>query len=210
MVNFLYILKCFKINGVNTGCLFTFRIHTTMSMNGIFSYEKSVIKEGYGKYKPNEFSECHILLHNQQPVQQTSCNAFSTIGYQLDEEIKIVVGHGMTHIACTVDLCAMTMFEGEKCRLQTKYNVTPSVEEFITLEVTLLSFVAATDLYTTSYKDKLMRAVTLKELGTSAFVAGNFTAAFHKFSRSLKYLICSVADTDNPISSCINNDALVD
>jgi len=181
-----------------------------MSMNGIFSYEKLVIKEGYGKYKPNEFSESHILLHNQQPVQQASCtgNSFSSIGYQLDEEIEITVGHGMTHVACTVDLCLLTMFEGEKCRLLTKCNNTQSAEEFITLEVTLLSFVAATDFHGTSYKDKVMRAVTLKELGTSAFTAGHFTAAFHKFSRSLKYLICSIADTENPVSSCVNNDAL--
>jgi len=179
-----------------------------MSTNGIFSYEKIVVKEGYGKYKPNEFSECHIILQHQQLAQQASYNALSDVGYQLDEEIKIVLGQGVTHVACTVDLCLLTMFEGEKCRLQTKYNAAPSDHDCFTLEVTLLSFVAATELCSTSYKNKLMRAVTLKELGTSAFVAGNVTAAFHKFSRSLKYLASADVDNEKPISSCIHDNVL--
>lgn len=174
-----------------------------MSTNGIFSYEKLVVKEGYGKYKPNEFSECHVLLHHQQPEQQVSSNALSSIGYQLDKEIKIVVGHGVTHAACTVDLCLLTMFEGEKCTLQTKCNTALSSDDSFTLEVTLLSFVAAAELCSTSYEVKLMRAVSLKELGTSAFVAGNVTAAFHKFSRSLKYLTC--AAVDKSASSDVHN-----
>lgn len=168
-------------------------------MNGIFGYEKLVIREGCGKYKPNEFSECHILLHLRQPEQQASSNAVSDIGYQLDREIKIVVGHGMTHIACTVDLCVLTMFEGEQCRLQTKCNDAQSAAadiEYLTLEVTLLSLLAANDLYSTTYEEKLMRAVTLKDLGTSAFTAGNISAAFQKFSRSLKYLTCAAVDND--------------
>ena len=180
-----------------------------MSMNGIFSYEKQVVKQGHGKYKPSEFSECHIFLHLHQPDQQLS----SSIGYQLDEEIKIVIGHGMTHAACTVDLCLLTMFEGEKCRLQTKINAALSGSaaegnEFFTLEVTLFSFVAASELYSTSYKDKLMRAVTLKELGTSAFNAGNISAAFHKFSRSLKYLTCAAVDNNQSTLPCVDNNAL--
>ena len=176
-------------------------------MNSMFSYEKLVVKEGCGKYKPDEFSECCILLHLQQP-EQASSNAVSSIGYQLDREIKIVIGHGMTHIACVVDLCVMTMFEGEQCRLQTKCNVAISATadvECLTLEVTLLSLLAANDLHSTSYKDKLMHVVTLKELGTSAFTAGNISAAFHKFSRSLKYLACATADNDK---SCASDNSL--
>ena len=207
-VNLLYILKFFKINSLMLMCLLIYR---TMSINGIFSYQKLIIKEGYGKYKPIEFSECYILLHLQHPEQQASNNAVSSIGYQLDEEIKILVGHGMTHVACTVDLCVQTMFEGEKCRLQTKCNVAASAaadDKFFTLEVTLLSFLAADELHSTTYKDKLMRAVTLKELGMSAFTAGNISAAFHKFSRSLKYLTCAAADDDKSISSSTNDSVL--
>jgi len=188
----------FNINTVLLVCFFTFRFPTAPSMNVIFCYEKLVIREGYGKYKPNEFSECHILLHLQQPEQQASSNAASDIGYQLDREIKIVVGHGMTHVACTVDLCVLTMFEGEQCRLQTKRNAAQSAaaDEYLTLEVTLVSLLAASDLYSTTYEEKLMRAVILKDLGTSAFTAGNVSAAFHKFSRSLKYLTCATVDND--------------
>jgi len=168
-------------------------------MNSIFSYEKVVVKEGYGKFKPNEFSECHILLHLQEPEQQASSDAVNCIGYELNKEIKIVVGHGMTHIACSVDLCVLTMFEGEQCTLQAKCNAEISIAadvEFLTLEVTLLSLLPANDLYSTSYEEKLTRAVKLKDLGTSAFTAGNISAAFHKFSRSLKYLICAAVDND--------------
>jgi len=168
-------------------------------MNSIFSYEKLVIKEGYGKYKPNEFSECHVLLRLQQPEQHASRNEVISIGYQLDKEIKIVVGHGTTHVACTVDLCLMTMFEGEQCRLQTKCYAAPSSGadvEYLSLEVTLLSLLAANDLHSTAYEEKLIRAATLKELGISAFTAGNISAAFHKFSRSLKYLTCAAMDDD--------------
>ena len=178
-------------------------------MNSIFSYEKMVIKEGCGKYKPSEFSECHILLHLQQPKPEASSNAMNSIGYQLDKEIDIVVGHGTTHVACTVDLCVLTMFEEEKCILETKCNAVPSAtaaDESFTLEVTLLSFRAATLLHSISYADKLMRAVTLKELGMSAFIAGNISAAFHKFSRSLKYLVCAAVDND--ISSCVDDSVL--
>jgi len=165
-------------------------------MNSIFSYEKLVIKEGCGKYRPNEFSECHILLHLQQP-EQVSSNVISSLGYQLDEEINIVVGHGTTHVACTVDLCVLTMFEGEQCRLRTKCNATlPAAAdvECLALEVTLLSLLDANDLYSTSCEEKVMHAITLKELGMSAFAAGNVSAAFHKFSRSLKYLTCAAVD----------------
>jgi len=173
-------------------------------MPGIFSYEKLVVKVGCGKCRPNDFSECHILLCLQQPEQQTLSDAVSSIGYQLDEQIKIVVGHGTTHVACTVDLCVLTMYEGEKCILKTKCSALG--EEFITLEVTLLSFIAASELYSTSYKDKLWRAVTLKELGTSTYAAGNVSAAFQKFSRSLKYLTCATADKSIP--SSVGSDAL--
>jgi len=180
-----------------------------MCANGIFSYEKTVIKEGCGKYKPNEFSECCILLDLQQPEQQASTNALSSIGYQLDEQITIIVGHGTAHVACVIDLCVLTMFEGEKCRLQTECPIAPSADatvELITLDVTLLSFVAASELHIISYKDILMRAVTLKELGMSAFVAGNTSVAFHKFSRSLKYLICASVDNGKSVLSCTDDD----
>jgi len=182
-------------------CSFVFRIHIAVSMTGTFSYEKLVLKEGYGKYKPNEFSECHILLHLLEPEQHASLN----IGYQLDKEIKIVVGHSLTHVACTVDLCLLTMFEGEKCTLQCTAAASDAAagDEYLMLELTLVSFLAANELYSTSYQDKLMRAVTLKELGTSAFVAGNVSTAFHKFSRSLKYLACSAVDKDSFVSDSI-------
>lgn len=173
-------------------------------MSGIFTYEKLVAKAGYGKYRPNEFSECQILMHFQQPEQQPASDAVSSIGYQLDEEIKIVIGHGMTHVACTVDLCLLTMYEGEECVLKTKCSALG--DEFITLNITLLSFLAASELCNTSYNDKLQHAVTLKELGTSAYAAGNVSAAFHKFSRSLKYLTCATADKS--VSSGVNNDVL--
>lgn len=186
--------------------MFVFRIYATMSMSGLFDYEKLMIKSGYGKYKPNEFSKCRIVLHLRHPEEQVSCDAVSSIGYQLDTEIKIVVGHGMTHVACIVDLCVLTMFEGEKCSLQTKYHA--AGDEFVVLEITLLSFVAANELYSTSYNDKLMCAVTLKELGISAFTAGNISAAFHKFSRSLKYLTCAAVENDTSISSCTDDNAL--
>ena len=184
-----------------------------MFVNGIFSYEKLVVEEGHGKCRPNEFSDCHILLHLHQPDQQESSKALSNIGYQLDEEIKIVLGHGTTHVACTVDLCLLTMFEGEKCRLRTKSSAASSgsaaeADEFFTLEVMLFSFIAASELHSTSYNDKLTRAVTLKELGTSAFNAGNISAAFQKFSRSLKYLTCVAVDNNQSTSPCIDNDVL--
>jgi len=172
-----------------------------MFVNGIFNYEKTIVIEGRGKCKPNEFSECRILLQHQQPAEHESSTTLSSIGYELDREITITVGHGMTHVACTVDLCLLTMFEGEKCRLQTKCNAASSTDEYLTLEVTLLSFVAATELCSTSYSDKLTHAVTLKELGTAAFKAGNITAAFHKFSRSLKYLTCADVVNKQSISS---------
>lgn len=176
-----------------------------MSMNGIFSYEKIVIKEGCGKDKPNEFSECRIVLQHHQPAEEASSTALSRIGYELDREITLSVGHGTTHVACTIDLCLLTMYEGEKCRLKTKCDAASSAEEFFALDVTLLSFVAAAELYSTSCNDKLMRAVTLKELGTSAFIAGDITAAFHKFSRSLKYLACADVDNKQPTSSAVHD-----
>jgi len=204
---YTHTLKMFYMNFVMLRFI-AFRFQTSTTMNSMFSYEKVVVKEGYGKSKPNEFSECHILLCVQQPEQQASSDAVSSIGYELNREIKVVIGHGTTHVACTVDLCVLTMFEGEQCRLQTKCSSAVSAAadtEFLTLEVTLLSLFAANDLHTTSHQEKLMRAITLKDIGTSAFVAGNISAAFHKFSRSLKYLICAAVDNDK---SCTGDNSL--
>jgi len=176
-------------------------------MNSIFSYKKLIIEEGHGKYKPNEFSECSIHLH--LPEEQASTNIHDSVGYQLETEIQIVVGHGMTHMACIVDLCVQTMFEGERCTLETKCISARSAaaDDFVTLEVTLLSFSAATDLCNISYEEKLKHAVTLKTLGMSAYSADNLSAAFHKFSRSLKYFTCATVD-DKPSSSCTGENVL--
>jgi len=180
--------------------------------SGTFCHEKVIIREGYGKCKPTEFSECCVVLTLEQP-KNASPDAVKSVGYELDKEIKISVGHGITHIACTVDLCVLTMFEGEMCRLRTKCTAEPEAAEdvdFFTLELTLLSFVAADDVHSTSYENKMVRAVTLKDLGTAAFIGGSASAAFQKFSRSLKYIACAEVQNDKPVASCGHDSILLD
>ena len=57
------------------------------------------------------------------------------------------------------------------------------------LQVQILSLTSASSIVKTSTEEKLDRALTYKELGTSLYKTGNIELAFAKYKRALQYLI---------------------
>lgn len=173
----------------------------TYNITGGLVFDKRLIQEGHGKYRPSDFSHCTIILHASGNNQPESLG--DIVGYALDQDILVVIGHGRTHMACVVDICLQTMKEGEKCAISSSvYCEQTKCYQPLELELTLVSFQQHdVEFEALSVCDKTSRASILKELGTAAFRSGDTPVAFYKFSRALKYLACANIDDDQPASA---------
>jgi len=166
---------------------------------GVLTFDKRLIQAGSGKYQPNDFSHCTVVIRGNEGVSYQ-------IGYALDEQTTVVIGSGETYAACVIDVCLQTMKEGEKCMLNIHCNeLTTTANHFqLELEITLLSVEHNVEIHTISVSEKISRASILKDLGAAAFKSGDSVLAFYKFSRSLKYLTCAVGKEDCELAAETN------
>lgn len=72
-------------------------------------------------------------------------------------------------------------------------------DECLDIEITLVSLTLATDAQCLTVKDLLSRASIQKDIGVACFKQREITAAFHKFGRALKYLVCIDTGDDSSL-----------
>ena len=194
---------------INSNVLFYgIQMSSSYKVAELFTFDKRLIEVGSGKYQPNDFCNCKVVI-NCDEVEGVA----KMVGYALDRETTVVIGSGQTYVACVIDMCLQTMKEGDKCLLIIHCDELTATTSQCQLElnITLLSFEQYVEVHKLSVPEKIARASILKELGAAAFKSGDTVVAFYKFSRSLKYLTCAVCSeisSETNITECTEETAV--
>ena len=170
---------------------------------------KTVIQQGEGQLKPNWESQCTldiniegsgIFIENENKLSnQCGENIVLTLGQSDSEFMRIVETYLMTMKKGEVSKFSSDVSESESV-VPTSINDLPTKEEGqepqiqnkreITIKISLHSFSQAPPLWKLSSDEKYNLALSYKTQGTELFQAGNIDAAFRRYSRAVRYLIC--------------------
>ncbi|XP_046558279.1 FK506-binding protein-like [Haliotis rubra] len=168
-------------------------VSPTVSLPGTFrnyqTFSKLILSPGTGFQVPKDGTLCNVNI----AVLNSYLLTAEQIGYEIGNNIVIMVGEGDTDVARQLDLCLQTMKEGEVCDIQIQINSLndqTGICDTCSFRIHLMSFQESVLSWQLLPEEKISRAAHHKEKGTALFQLGNIEFAFRRFSKALKYLVC--------------------
>ncbi len=153
------------------------------------AFNKEVIEEGSGLYRPNEWATCKVIISPSSALP----DAEGIIGYPVDVECEVCIGTGMGRFSFIIDECIQSMRSGEKCRLtfdDAKMAKSPDGFKCECI-IKLIEFMRSKDIWEMTPEEKLTKASLLKDSGTKCFKEGMTDQAEVLYLRGLKYVIAA-------------------
>ncbi len=155
---------------------------------------KKTIKEGQGLFRPFLRSQCTVIIHSKGKI----CSQLTDItALEFDKEITIILDDCDGKVDQAIHDCLFKMREKETveieinmkdCDNNSEYK-NGDDEEICTVEINLLSFTKAKELWELSAQERLDLAFHHKAKGTEFFKLKNTPCAFERFRKAAKYVI---------------------
>ena len=169
---------------------------------------KKVIKEGQGLFRPSLRSQCSVIVRCKNDSSQLKHNT----SLEFDKEINIILDDCDGRVDQLVHDCCLKMREKETLEIEIDITDCDKVsddkgeddEDIYTLEISLLSFTKAKELWELTAQERLDLAFQHKTKGTEFFKMKKRQCAFERFRKAAKYVIS--VGPENAISDDIKKE----
>ncbi|KAG8448585.1 hypothetical protein GDO86_015614 [Hymenochirus boettgeri] len=146
------------------------------------NFTKTILEKGLGVDKPKEYSVCRIFVDSISVSSFESSNV-GNFSYPTRCWFQAELGEGETVHDCLVDQCLQTMLSGEVCQVDANNGT-----KFI---LHMENFQNGKEPWEMDTNEKIERAIRDHEKGGKAYREGNIEMAERRYSRALRFLVCT-------------------
>ena len=144
--------------------------------------EKTVLREGSGLYKPRERCRVEIEIEGRKGSKLEEV-------FLVKETRVVTLGEADDQSTDAIEACLRSMRVGEESEFSFQGDNFDEDGEQRWYRIRLLSFESCKESWELSAREKLDFASHHKKNGNEKFTSSDYTAAAHRYSNALKYLI---------------------